>query len=133
MTDRRRFAALALALLSQLTGGMVVICDEGTGGHTLELFSRTCCDTDGEAASAPADRDGDEVPCGSCSDVPLALFHQAHEDLQDWSHQELTTLAVLPEMPRPPLSRGGAFARAPTPPGVIPTGTRLTGTVLQLR
>ena len=88
--------AVAIILLSQLTGGLVVICDEGIGGQMLEL-PYACCSAEGGPASAPSDEEGGEAPCGPCVDVPMVQVHQADDDLQEPGHPELAFIATIPQ------------------------------------
>lgn len=73
---------LILTLLSQLLGGVAVLCVESRGAPLLELTFGECCggaeDSSGAASLAESADD-----CGSCQDLPLGEFDR------DRGHDEL--------------------------------------------
>lgn len=83
-TRLTRLVTLAVLLLSQLTAGLMVVCDEGLGGQFMEFVLEACCD---EVAGAEdtCDTDADCVEsshgaCGPCVDAPVIVLLQKEED-----------------------------------------------------
>lgn len=134
MKDPCRYAAVVLMLACQLAGGMIVVCDEGIGAQSLELFPQACCGSESEAEEhpAPASQRVDQAPCDSCHDVPLVVFHRSDDEPDRARQLEFTVVATLPTAPLDRFVPRGVFARGTSPPGVVPTAARLTGTVVQL-
>jgi len=130
MIDSCRCAAVVLMLLSQLAGGMIVICDEGSGAQSLELFPQTCCESESEPTPAPP-RQGADL-CESCVDVSLVVFHQPDDDRLGSGTQKPAIEATLLDTPPTRFIPGGVIARGTSPPRALPTAARLTGTVIQL-
>lgn len=78
MTDCLRPALLALALLSQLLGGAVVLCVEGDGSLLVELQLGSCCDGADAGAGVEASMVDSAEDCGACDDLVLSVPDRDH-------------------------------------------------------
>lgn len=80
MTDFLRTSLVALALLSQLLSGAVVLCVEGDGSLLLELPIGLCCDGADAGSGVEAPSIDSVDACGSCEDVGLSVPDRHHGD-----------------------------------------------------
>jgi hypothetical protein len=141
VTNARQFVTVVLVLLSQLAGGMAVMCDEGLGGQILEIFPQFCCETEvgadpsatAETEAAGAERELGQVPCGPCLDIPLVSFIPNDDDLLSSVQSPLVFVTTLPDTPLTQLTSCGCTARDRTLPAASSTTVaQLMGTVVLL-
>jgi hypothetical protein len=80
-----RIAATVVVLLSQLSAGATVLCDEGLGRRVLEFVLQSCCEVGVQAPACPEDG-CDELTrddCGPCTDASVAPVLQRVEERPD--------------------------------------------------
>lgn len=133
VTSPRRFAAVALMLLSQVAGGLVVICDEGVAGQVMEFLPQFCCEAPVDSSPASTTEDLEQDPCGPCYDTPLVSFVHVQDELRSSLLFELAYVATLEDTPLTQLFSWGAVACDVTSPAAISTTvSQLAGTVVLL-
>ncbi len=120
-------------LLSQVAGGLVVICDEGVAGQIMEFLPQFCCEAPVEGSPASPSGIQEQDPCGPCYDTPLVTFIQVKDELQSFALLELAVVATLEDTPLTQLFNCGAVACDVTSPAVASTTiSQLAGTVVLL-
>ncbi|MCB9508498.1 MAG: hypothetical protein H6697_12650 [Myxococcales bacterium] len=131
MTNPRRFAVVVLMLLSQMAGGLVVICDEGVSGRVMEFLPQLCCETQVDGSPTSPIEDQGQDPCGPCYDTPLVPFVHVEDEFQSSVQFQLAFVATLEDTPLTQLFSCGATARDKTSLADISTTVRqLAGTVV---
>lgn len=133
MSNARRFAAVVLMLLSQVAGGLVVICDEGAFGQIMEFLPQFCCEAQVDSSPALPAGSQEQDPCGPCYDTPIVSFIQLADELQSSVQFELNYVATLEDTPLAQLLCCGAVACDMTSQAAISTTVgQLAGTVVLL-
>jgi hypothetical protein len=90
--------AIFLLLLSQLSVSAAVMCDEGAGLRTLEMFATSCCAPAGpqDGCDAPT-TETSENDCGGCTDTTLAGSNLLGGRVGDSPHSEILSEPTVVE------------------------------------
>jgi len=133
MTSTVRTLLVTLALLSQLLGGVAVLCVEGDGSLLVELQLGDCCGSELAGSGDTGSVESTDV-CDSCDDLALGVHDRDRGDAELGAVLTAVTAPPVVGMPLVPTDRAEPPPESHLQPEVLTphaaTVTAVTETVV---